>query len=69
MKKLLVLLFLILSLASFTTSEPRRADVAVQLENLDCHHGQCQATAKSTGKQCKHCVSSNGDLYCYQHKP
>ena len=35
---------------------------------LECQHGQCQATAKSTGKRCKHCVSNSGDRYCYQHK-
>jgi hypothetical protein len=31
-------------------------------------YGQCQAIAKSTGKQCKHGVSKKGDLYCWQHK-
>lgn len=31
-------------------------------------YGQCQATAKSTGKQCKRGVSAPGDKYCYQHK-
>lgn len=34
----------------------------------DCNYGQCQAIAKSTKKQCKHCVSNSGDLYCWQHK-
>ncbi len=34
----------------------------------ECHFGQCQAIAKSTGQQCKHCVSNKGDLYCWQHK-
>lgn len=33
-----------------------------------CKHGQCQATAKSTKKRCKHCVSQSGDKYCWQHK-
>ncbi|HEU5077797.1 MAG TPA: hypothetical protein VFT72_01200 [Opitutaceae bacterium] len=33
-----------------------------------CKYGQCQATAKSTGHQCKHCVSKPGDAYCFQHK-
>lgn len=37
-------------------------------EIIECKWSQCQATAKSTKKQCKHCVSEEGDLYCYQHK-
>lgn len=32
-----------------------------------CKYSQCQATAKSTGMQCKHCVSKAGDYYCWQH--
>lgn len=39
-----------------------------EIIKLDCKYGQCQATAKSTGKQCKHCVSNSGDKFCYQHK-
>ena len=31
-------------------------------------YGQCQAIAKSTGKQCKRGASAPGDKYCYQHK-
>jgi hypothetical protein len=34
---------------------------------VTCKYGQCQATAKSTGEQCLHCVSNSGDLYCWQH--
>ena len=34
---------------------------------VNCKYGQCQAIAKSTGQQCKHCVSNPGDLYCWQH--
>ena len=34
---------------------------------FECHYGQCNATAKSTGRRCLHCVSNPGDLYCYQH--
>jgi hypothetical protein len=37
-------------------------------EVLDCHYGQCKATAKSTGNRCRHCVSNEGDSYCWQHK-
>ncbi len=32
-----------------------------------CKHGQCQATAASTGNRCLHCVSNAGDSYCWQH--
>lgn len=42
--------------------------VSINKKNIECRFGQCQATAKSTGKQCKHCVSNSGDKYCYQHK-
>jgi hypothetical protein len=31
-------------------------------------HGQCHATAKSTGQRCKRGVSNAGDRFCYQHK-
>jgi hypothetical protein len=37
-------------------------------ENVNCKYGQCHATAKSTGMQCKHCVSNLGDRFCWQHK-
>ena len=36
--------------------------------SVECKYNQCQATAKSTGKQCKHCVSNSGDINCWQHK-
>ena len=39
----------------------------VNIENYGCHYGQCHATAKSTGERCKHCVSNEGDSYCWQH--
>ena len=39
-----------------------------QIENAACKHGQCYATAASTGNRCLHCVSNAGDTYCYQHK-
>jgi hypothetical protein len=38
------------------------------IENYECKYGQCHATAKSTGKRCKHCVSNKGDSNCWQHK-
>lgn len=42
--------------------------VEAQMDASVCHHGQCHATAKSTGNRCKHCVSNSGDYYCWQHK-
>lgn len=59
---------LCLSLSSFTL----HADLgSIQTEKKErpgeCKYSQCQATSKNTGKQCKHCVSNDGDLYCWQH--
>jgi len=59
---------LALSFSSFTTSPVPVQVTKVKAEIFTCHYGQCQATAKSTGNQCKHCVSNSGDKYCYQHK-
>ena len=36
-------------------------------DDYECRYGQCHATAKSTGRRCKHCVSNRGDYYCWQH--
>lgn len=36
-------------------------------QKVECKYGQCQATAKSTGKRCRHCVSNAGDVNCWQH--
>ncbi len=47
------------------SSEPDSEDVLA--ENLDCKHSQCHATAKSTGKRCRKCVSKEGQSYCHQH--
>lgn len=58
----------ILSLFSFTTINT--AQLEKQQSNysfVECKYSQCQATAKSTGNQCKHCVSNEGDSYCWQH--
>lgn len=41
----------------------------INIENIECKYRQCNATAKSTGNRCKHCVSSNDDYQCWQHKP
>ena len=37
-------------------------------ESSACKHGQCHATAASTGYRCLHCVSNAGNSYCWQHK-
>jgi hypothetical protein len=37
------------------------------VDYLECNYGQCNAIAKSTNERCKHCVSNEGDLYCWQH--
>jgi len=53
---------------SFTSSiEANRTFENQVIELLKCEFGQCQATAKSTKHRCKHCVSKEGDMYCYQH--
>ena len=66
MKKFLLSLIIASSLLSFTPNEIAIKEKAKFSQN--CKNGQCQATAKSTGKQCKHCVSNAGDKFCYQHK-
>lgn len=66
MKKIILSLIIATSLLGFTPFEktnPAKAEIS-----QTCKNGQCQATAKSTGKQCKHCVSNAGDKFCYQHK-
>jgi hypothetical protein len=69
-------IFLTLGVLLMTFSSFGFTDVNYNLTNnnnvlnieADCQYGQCQATAKSTGNQCRHCVSNSGDLYCWQHK-
>ena len=71
MKKLLLLSFLALSLLSVSPNSFAKITTKTSIKKntpIECQHGQCQATAKSTGKQCKHCVSNSGDSFCYQHK-
>ena len=74
MKKILFLSLITAGLLSFTTiKEVKHHKVTNSItkvshtNSLDCTYGQCQAIAKSTGKQCQHCVSNSGDLYCWQH--
>jgi hypothetical protein len=71
MKKILLAVLLLGSTLTSTFSEARNTSknsVSVKNNLIECRHGQCQATAKSTGKQCKHCVSNSGDKFCFQHK-
>lgn len=75
MKKILLLSIITAGLFSFTTIKKvkqhgvtKSSSSVSYHKTLDCTYGQCQAIAKSTGKQCKHCVSNSGDLYCWQHK-
>jgi hypothetical protein len=48
---------------SSVSSEP----IEVLYDAKACKFGQCNGIAKSTGVRCLHCVSNQGDLYCYQH--
>lgn len=71
MKKILLLSFLTLSLLSYSPSSIAKSIHKSSIKKssfVDCRYGQCQATAKSTGNQCKHCVSNSGDSFCFQHK-
>lgn len=70
MKKILLPLLFASALISFKPiSNVNSTPKTNKVENkAACNYGQCQATAKSTGNQCKHCVSKSGDRYCFQHK-
>lgn len=58
----------ILSLFSFTSINISILDKQqVNFSTVECTYNQCKAIAKSTEKQCKHCVSNKGDSYCWQH--
>ncbi|MDC0302281.1 hypothetical protein OAL39_01100 [bacterium] len=57
-----------MSLTSAVNEKQQSNSNSDQIENAACKHGQCYATAASTGNRCLHCVSNAGDTYCYQHK-
>lgn len=61
-------LLLFSAMSVTTTSASDKHLVKTKSEVSACRFGQCKATAKSTGNRCKHCVSSSGDSYCYQHR-
>ena len=67
MKKFLLGSGLVLGLllTSFTIS--KSTPIPIEKDSVDCYYVQCYATAKSTGKRCRHCVSNEGDSYCWQH--
>jgi hypothetical protein len=58
----------ILSLLSFTGIDNKKLEVQqTTFNSVECKYSQCKAIDKSTEKQCKHCVSNDGDSFCYQH--
>lgn len=65
----LALLLSVVGLATTSFTQTKISNGNHSTESTQgCHYGQCQAIAKSTGAQCRHCVSNSGDLYCWQHK-
>jgi hypothetical protein len=69
MKKVILILVVAFSTLSLLSIEKNHIIQKDSIENVECKHRQCNATAKSTGKRCKHCVSESSDYQCYQHKP
>jgi hypothetical protein len=69
MKNLFLGLLIFVSIGSFGAESTKiKTEVVKKVPSVvECRFGQCQATAKSTGKQCLHCVSKSGDKFCYQH--
>jgi hypothetical protein len=66
MKRIITSLLMVFVFMSFSPETKTISHNITYITN--CKFGQCQATAKSTGKQCKHCVSKSGDKFCFQHK-
>ena len=69
MKKLLFIALVSLMTMSFLSIDNSKEIKEESIETVECKIRQCNATAKSTGKRCKHCVSKSEDKQCYQHKP
>lgn len=67
MKKLFILLFSSFFFISANTIQEDYTNYSSF--SVECKYRQCNAIAKSTGKRCKHCVSSDEDVKCWQHKP
>ena len=69
MKKNYLLIFLAaISVGSFAFSSDFKLNSDTDSKVVACKIGQCSAIAKSTGQQCKRCVSKAGDSNCSQHK-
>jgi len=67
--RILSFIICIIILSSVASSNVRKDDTNIKIIlNYECHYGQCNAIAKSTGQRCLHCVSNPGDLYCWQHR-
>jgi hypothetical protein len=66
--KVILVAVCILSLTLFAHSNVNELNITSIETEYDCKWDQCHATAASTGQRCKHCVSNEGDLYCWQHK-
>ena len=69
MKKIILIAIFSFVTMSFISVEDVNTIKETKIENVECKIRQCNATAKSTGKRCKHCVSNDSDYQCYQHKP
>ena len=69
MKKIFFIVLTALMTMSFLPIGDNQTILIQSIENVECKYRQCNATAKSTGKRCKHCVSDSSDYQCYQHKP
>jgi cell division protein FtsL len=68
LKIVVTTLFVGIGILFIQAAAPSSNQYQIQTESgYACKYDQCHATAKSTGKRCKHCVSNKGDLYCWQH--
>ena len=67
-KSLLAVLFLGAAYLGSVAGAPAPVVVKAPTDTTAYTHGQCQATAKSTGQRCKRGVSNAGDRFCFQHK-
>ena len=71
MKNLILSIITLVTLTSFIAVDKVQSNnqkITSEVSSVECKYSQCTAIAASTGKTCKHCVSNEGDLYCWQHK-
>ena len=71
MKNLILSIITLVTLTSFIAIDKVQSNnqkTTSEVSSVECKYSQCTAIAASTGKTCKHCVSNEGDLYCWQHK-